>query len=165
MVKRIIILACCLMGCTAQAQFPTALVLTHEFTDDQAAQIVAAVDMWRGVGAHLSITIGDVAHSVNMKDGVTPVYPAILFGLMGETNQDGVRLNVMEIERRWGSFALTRFAAHEFGHVLGLGPPANADQHILSDGDIMCNPDICVMRGSGALSDADVEAWRNGGAR
>lgn len=173
MVGRLMALALALSACTVQAQFPTALVLTHEFTDDQAVRIVAAVDVWTAVGAHLSISIGDPGHAVNLDDGITPVYPAVLFGALGLTNKNGVQLDVVQIERQWPDRpeAMQWLAQHEFGHVLGLGPPADGSaeparaQHIHVDGDIMCDTADCVMMGDGTLSADDIEAWRAGGAR
>lgn len=155
-----------LSACTVQAQFPTTLVLSHAFTPDQVVQLEAGADLWRAKGAHLALRIGDAPGEVT--DDVTPVRPAVLIDRMGRTNKDGVLLDVAWIERAYPDRpleALKRCATHEFGHVLGLGPPTDSRQHIRIWGDIMCDGMDCTMAGDGSLSIEDVEAWVNGGAR
>lgn len=159
-------LALFLAACSYQVDYPTTLVLTHEFTEAQVVELEAAAAQWNERGAHLRVAFGRL-DAVDLEQGLTPVRPAILFGRVGLTSHLGVQIDIVQLERHWYWVpgALQRAAAHEFGHVLGLGPPADGAEHIATVGDVMCGQVECIMMGTGELSDTDIEAWRSGGSR
>lgn len=157
-------------GCAYTADYPTHLVLSGEFTADDRASILAAVAEWNAVGAHLTVSDGEL-RKVDTDAWVTPVYPAALppsghLDLLGLTSEAGMQIDVEHLHRAWSeSDGVHKVALHEFGHVLGLGSPADGNQHVNVVGDVMCGEATCMMLGDGSLSVSDIEAWKSGGAR
>lgn len=161
----------CLGGCAAQRAYPTHLRISGEFLDGDAEAIWDAALRWQAAGSHLMIdhtSAGTVVRGVT--DDITPIFPDDLGGARdGLTDDQGVHIDINRLHVVWAAVpnAVRRTAMHEMGHVLGLGAPAGADEHINIQGDIMCAKVECVFNGNddGALSVDDVAAWRSGGAR
>lgn len=157
-------------GCTTQRAYPTHLRLSGEFSNDEAQEVWDAAAQWQAAGAHL--TIDSAAPGVVLRgvtEDITPVFPDNMPKYGGLTDSEGVHLNLAAFRLRWFNtpHVVRRVAAHEFGHVLGLGPPADDAEHIEAQGDIMCAAMECSMVGNddGVLSADDIAAWRAGGAR
>lgn len=159
-------MALSLASCTVQASYPTTLVVSGEFSVEEKQALVTAASKWQALGSSLRITYGEV-HSVDLEWDLTPVHKADLSAVhaMGRTDDLGVRLDVIRLERNWGLLGLQKGATHEFGHVLGLGPPADEKEHVHALGDVMCPDSLCVQVGDGELSAGDVAAWVSGGSR
>lgn len=150
-----------LSGCTVTVPFPNLVVLGNDWTMDEKAVIVDAAFQWQMIGADLKVGFVKGPVPVGCTDLYCPVFPRAMTGRAGRTNQDGVALDATFLEGFYGMRGLRRAAMHEFGHVVGLGPPANEAEHIQVVGDIMCSPLECLLMRDDGLSELDALAWRN----
>lgn len=149
-----------LAGCVGQGD----VLHLRGFNEEQALAITAAAAPWHAVGADLEVVVGgdgDVIEPADLTE----------FDDYGRTEITGNRAAVLGTTSRhahvWIDFKvlgdqriLRLITEHEFGHVLGLGPPSDARQHIIAHGDVMCGDTGCLLEGDGVLSEADVAAYR-----